>query len=83
MIATEATATVSGEDIRAVDCRLQDVIHSLRAIYSLAGDVLAANNEGAEETLIAIREMARANSRGIDACLQKLTGARVGCFETG
>ncbi len=82
MAEIDSTLALSVEDIAAVDSRLQDVVHSLRAIYRLAAIAMDDNGDDVEHYLNAVKEMARANVKGVCACLDKLTNARMGNFET-
>ena len=67
------TAYICDADIKAVTTRLWAVFESLRAIHHLASDKVA-NEDETESEGVAIREMARASIRGLDACLVRLTG---------
>jgi hypothetical protein len=75
MNAPERTAerAVSMDDVQAVEGRLFEAAHALRAMYALATE--AQHSDDAEHYLTAIRTMARATFKGIDACLVRLTGA--------
>ncbi len=76
-------AHLKNEDIQAIENRLYAVLHSSVAIRQLASDACACggSDESPEAYLVAIQEMARANAKGLDACIQKLDGGHgVGCF---
>ena len=73
-----AMVSLTGKDIDDVTHRLHEVIHSLRAIHQMSID--ATMDESLEFTMIAIGEMARANVKGIDACLERIGGCSTGNF---
>lgn len=61
--------------IESVESRLLEVLHSLTAIRTLAQDAASARSPDAIGVYTtAIAEMARANAKGIDACIERLTG---------
>ena len=66
-------AHLTNADIRAVENRLYGVLQSCSAIHALATDSIGGNFENAECVLTAVKEMARANVKGLDACIEKLT----------
>ena len=81
MNAPERTAarTASIDDVQAVEDRLSEAAHALRAMHALATE--AQHADDAEHYLTAIRTMARATFKGIDACIERLTGApAIGSF---
>lgn len=82
MAEIDSTPALSAEDIAAVDARLQDVVHSLRAIHRLAYIAIDDSGENVEHYLNAVKEMARANVKGVCACLDKLANTKMGNFET-
>lgn len=59
--------------------RLEQAIHSLRAIHALSKST-DSNEEIAEHILTAIGDMARASAKGIDACIDRLSGEPIGNF---
>lgn len=64
---------LTNDDIKAVDSRLGDIYASLRSIHELSKDALCSSGiREAERYIIAIREMSRANIKGIDACIERL-----------
>lgn len=70
-----AQQSFSGVDVEAVEARLLDVLHSLTAIRTLAQEAASARSPDAiGNYTTAIAEMARANIKGIDTCIERLTG---------
>jgi len=62
--------------------RLEGAAYSLLAMRRLAIDAQHANDDAAWY-LIAIQEMSRSSFRGLDACIERLTGApAIGNFAT-
>ena len=66
-------AHLTSKDIQAVENRLYGVLLSCSAIHALATDSIVDNFENAEHVLTAVKEMARANVKGLDACIERLT----------
>lgn len=66
-------AHLTNKDIRAIENRLYGVLMSCSAIHELATDSIGDNFENAEHVLTAVKEMARANVKGLDACIERLT----------
>lgn len=77
-------AYLSDNDITEVERRLEQVHYSVRSIWGLASDAIGdlSADSGVEHHLVAIRELARANVMGLDACIHRLTGDRIGNFAT-
>lgn len=73
---------LTDQDIYDVESRIERVIHSLRSMYELAEDAMQYCSR--DTPIIALTEMARANIKGLDACLEKLSGdaCGVGAFAT-
>jgi len=70
-------------DLDNISCRLDQVIHSLRAIHYIANESIDGMN--AEMGCIAISEMARANIKGLDVICSLIGGEphlRHGNFES-
>jgi hypothetical protein len=65
----------SPEDLRLIQIRLEQIYHSQRAIGELAIDAL--ESQRLEACSIAISEMARANVKGLLACIEQLTGSAI------
>jgi hypothetical protein len=65
---------LADDDILKVSERIGDVLQSLLSIHQIAGDVFEADTETAARYGLAIKEMARANIKGLDACMERLTG---------
>lgn len=68
-------ANLTDSDFNEINGRLSDVVLSLLAIKELA--VSALDNDDSklsQHWLFAIEEMAKANVRGIDACLKRMGG---------
>ena len=66
-------ASLTNKDIQAIENRLYGVLLSCSAIHELATDSIGDNFENAEHVLTAVKEMARANVKGLDACIERLT----------
>jgi len=66
-------ASLTNKDIQAIENRLYGVLMSCSAIHELAKDAIGNNLENTESIMIAVKEMARANVKGLDACIEKLT----------
>jgi hypothetical protein len=64
------------EQIHAVSNRIEQAAYSMLAMYKLADEVVDSEQSAYG---IAIKEMARANIKGLDACLQRLN-AGAGCM---
>jgi hypothetical protein len=85
---TDKTTTEAGqkvnladEDFESINIRLAHITLSQLAIHSLSLSSLDEDSEKIPHLLTAISEMAMANAKGLDACIQKLGGA-MGNFET-
>lgn len=62
-------------DLMAIERRLSDVLMSCASIHQLAADALCGHGvDGTDHYLKAIEEMARANVKGLDACIEKIAG---------
>ena len=65
-----AAASLSTEDLAAIDGRLQIVVESLRAIRAFAEDM--NTHPDTEHPARAVQQMANENIRSICTCLRKL-----------
>jgi len=66
---------MTNADLVAIKYRLDEVLQSCAAIHSLAGDAMCTENIHTQgHYLKAIEEMARANVKGLDACIEKIAG---------
>jgi hypothetical protein len=68
----EVNLALRPEDIEAVSDRLNDAGFALLAIRKLAIDVGEGDDDGFYA--VAIQELARSTIKGIDACIERLTG---------
>lgn len=74
------TSNLTAREITDISDRLDAVLHSMRAIHELADH--SADGKQVEHFHNAIREMARSNIKGLDACIKKLSGRFSGEFES-
>jgi hypothetical protein len=74
------TSNLTAREITDVSNRLEDILHSMRAIHEFADHT--EDGKQVEHFHNAIREMARSNIRGLDACIKKLSGRFSGEFES-
>ncbi len=65
---------LTDEDITEVSQRIEVVALSLLSIRQIAGEIIEADRNAAANFAFAIQEMARANVKGIDACIERLAG---------
>lgn len=74
---------LTNADMRAIENRLCEVLQSCAAINRLAIDSYCSTDIcSADHFMKAIEEMARANVKGLDACISKIAGAAYsGLFE--
>lgn len=74
---------LTNEDIGAIENRLSRILQSCYTINRIAFDAVGSDDKEIEgHALMAVAEMARANVKGLDACVYRLTGeGRTGIFE--
>lgn len=66
---------MTNADMVAIERRLAEVLQSCAAIHEIAIDLCCGSNSGDSAAYLkAIEEMARANVKGLDACIEKIAG---------
>jgi hypothetical protein len=72
--AAACKVNLADADIEQINRRLSQVVLSLIAIEKLAIQAIDGDPEMSPHWMFAIEEMAKANVRGIDACLERMGG---------
>lgn len=65
---------MTNDDMRAIERRLSMVLQSCASINKIASDLIGLCEDDPVPYLNAIEEMARANVKGLDACIEKIAG---------
>lgn len=78
-----AISRLSNDDILAVENKLEELLSLSRAAYTMTFEIdNMPSNEPAMAQITAIRSMARSTVKGLDACIERLTGNKIGNFAT-
>lgn len=65
---------LADDDVLEVNLRINDVLQSLLSIHQIAGELFDSDPDATANYGVAFKEMARANIKGLDACVERLTG---------